>query len=366
MGDTMLGLLARRALPVAASVGLVLGFLASAGPAQASATPRWRVWYTSRAVQFTDIAATGPREAWAVGYTGSSLYVVRWNGSRWRPTSVPGSHGFIPSGIQATSSGNVWILGDPATGLGVEEEALVLDGSSWHAVTLPTAAAVVVGDSDVWGLGPGDGCADGSRPACSSQVWHWSNGVVTSYQVAGLAAGIAGARGHAWILSQRAIRDLNGPHMSSLPALYEGDGSGVHQVAAPVGRIGVFPQIAASPKGQLWVLAPAVSRHRQDALDAWNGHQWITHGIPAASKDLFYGSWGFTYDDHDGVWLGPYTHWTGHRWIRTDPGGPTTAYELNYVTAIPGSASAWAVAFSGAHVGRRTYAGLITLYGARP
>jgi hypothetical protein len=356
---------ARRALAVIAGASIVLGFLASARPAQASQVTGWRPWFTSAAAQLTDITATGPRNAWAVGYTGSSLYVVHWNGSRWRPESVPGSRGFVPSGIQATSAVNVWILGDPAAGLGAEGEALVWDGSSWHSIRLPTATAVVVGGSDVWGLGPGNGCTGGSRPICSSQVWHWSSGTITTYQLAGAAAGITGGGGHAWILDQRAIRG-GGTFTSSLPAIYEGDGTGLHQIAAPAGRIGVFPQITASPGGRLWILAPALSRHKPDAVDSWNGHRWIRHVVPGAAKDLYYGSSGFTYDDHDGVWLGPYTHWTGRRWIRTDPGGPTTAYELNYVTAVPGSASAWAVAFSGAHVGHRTYAGLITLYGARP
>jgi hypothetical protein len=162
---------------------------------------------------------------------------------------------------------------------------------------------------------------------------------------------------------QVAIKDMNGPSMSSLPAIYVGEASGLHKMAAPKGRIGVFPQIAASSRGNIWLLAPALSRHKAGYLDYWNGHTWSSRAIP---DRLTIYSWGFSYDYHSGVWLSPYAHWTGRRWVATNPAGPTSQYELNYVAAIPGSASTWAIAFSGAHVGKRTYLGMIALNGKRP
>jgi hypothetical protein len=166
-----------------------------------------------------------------------------------------------------------------------------------------------------------------------------------------------------WILSQQALR--GGTLGSSVPQFYYSDASGVRELTTPRGRIGVFPQIAASPSGQLWLLAPGLSRHRFGAVDYWNGTRWTAHQIPDRN-DFSFGSWGFAYDDHGGVWLGPYLHWTGRRWIATTPPGPTRSFELMYVAPIPGSSAAWAVGFNSARPGSRASRGLIALYGERP
>ena len=143
------------------------------------------------------------------------------------------------------------------------------------------------------------------------------------------------------------------------PAVYAAGDAGLHRIASP-GSIGTFPQIAASPGGQLWLLALFGSgARRPDFLTSWNGQLWTRRDVPTKLR-LTYGSWGFAYDDHGGVWLGPYTHWTGRRWIKTSPSAPTTAFELITVTGIPRSASAWAV---GTGTRSRT---VIGLYGGKP
>jgi hypothetical protein len=311
----------------------------------------------------TDIASIGPKNAWAVGNDRTGLYVVHWNGSRWQPEKVPGGRGFDPSGgVQVTAADNVWIIGTTHTD---QPSALVWNGSSWHPVSLRSTFAAVLSSSDVWGLDNGGNCTNGKQPICTSTVWHWRDGSTITYQIPGAAGAVAGAGRHAWILAQHAIKDLNGPHMSGLAAIYSGDASGLHPSTAPAGRMGIFPQLAASPRGQLWLLAPGLSGHDFGGVDYWNGRGWVRHRIPTAN-DVTFGSWGFTFDDQRGVWLGPYLHWTGSRWISTNPHGPTQAYELMFVAPIPGSASAWAVGFNNARPGTRAYRGLIALYGGRP
>ena len=99
-------------------------------------------------------------------------------------------------------------------------------------------------------------------------------------------------------------------------AVYAATGTGLHRIASP-GRAGMFPQIAASPSGQLWLLVVyGSSAHKPDLLRSWNGHSWTRRNVPAKAQKLSYGSsGGFTWDGSHGVWLGPYTHWTRRRWI---------------------------------------------------
>ena len=350
---------------LAATVLAVSVVITSSSAVAATQQPRWRVFFTSPAgpSELTSIVSTGPKNAWAVGTNRAGLYVVHWNGTRWQRENVPGTRNFSPDGIQATSSNNVWITG---TGPNLPLTAMVWNGSGWHKTTLPadTSDIAVLSRTDVWGIdASGTSCTAGSDPVCTSVIWHWSQGTVTSFGVAGLAQNIASAGDHVWVLSKRAIQGD-----TSLPTVYYGDDAGLHQIPSPTGRMGVFPQITASPRGQLWLLAPGPTRHRFGHIDYWNGQSWTRTVIPARSggKFLSYGSWGFIYDNRNGVWLGPYTHWTGRRWIVTTPAMPTQAFELMYIAPIPRSASAWAVGFNNARPGSQADRGLIALSGRRP
>jgi hypothetical protein len=346
------------------ALALCLTTATGAGAAWAARSAHWQVYFTSPhgPTYMYGVASRGPKNAWAVGNDGSGLYAVHWNGYRWQHVNVPVGRGFDASGgIQATAADNVWILGTTRTD---QPSALIWNGFSWHLVSLPTTFAAVLSSSDVWGLDNGGSCTGGTQhPVCTSTVWHWHDGSTTTYQIPGATAAVAGAGRHVWILAQVAIRNLDRPQMSSLAAIYSGDAKGLHRVTAPSGRMSADPNLAAAPGGQLWLLAPGL--HSSGAVDYWNGRSWARHRIPTAT-DIYFSQSEFTFDDHHGVWLGPYVHWTGSRWISTSPHGPTQAYALISVAPIPGLASAWAVGANGARPGTRAYRGLIALYGARP
>jgi len=339
--------MARRvAAVVAAALIASTAVLASAVSASATATPRWRVYLTSRA-DLIDITSTGPRVAWALadGPAGPSL--LQWNGSRWHSESVPGGGQFLAYQVQVPSDGSVWVTGSTRNGL---PRAEVLIDGAWRWVSVPSGTTGVVAQSgsDAWGIDDNDySCTGSAPPVCETSVWHYSDGSVTFFPVSGTVAQITGAGRHVWVLTRGG-------------AVYAATGTGLHRIASP-GGVGMFPQLAASPSGQLWLLVVYGSNaHKPDSLRYWDGHSWTRRNVPAKALKLTYGSWGFTWDGSRGVWLGPYTHWTGRRWIRTRPGGPTTVFELLTVTGIPRSASAWAVGTG--KPGRY----VLGLYGAKP
>jgi hypothetical protein len=298
-------------------------------------------------VDLIDVTATGRHSAWALADSSAGPSLLHWNGSRWGTESVPGGRHFLAQQVQVTPDGSIWVTG--VTRNGLPQAEVQIDGG-WRSVAVPpgTVGVTALSGSDAWGIDGNDySCTGSAPPACETSVWHYSDGTFVFYPVPGSVLQITGAGGQVWILvSGRAV--------------YTATDSGLRQIASPPGRVGMFPQIAASPSGQLWLLALIGSSHKPDVPEYWNGHSWTRRSVPARALDLTYGSWGFTWDRDHGVWLGPYTHWTGRRWVRTSPRGPTTAFELMYVTGIPGSASAWAVG-----TGRRNR-NVLALYGSKP
>ncbi len=343
--------LTRRLLALGTCLGVALA-VAMAGPAMASSTPRWQVVYTTRA-SLIAVTANGPRVAWAVGSSSIGLYTLRWNGSRWRGVTVPGGRGFVPNQVTAIGAADVWILGATAAN---QPEALISGPAGWHTLRLPVGTVyggvAVLSSTDAWGLNGADTCT-GQPVVCYQTVWHWNGSAFVSYPAPGGVDGIAGAGKHVYVLSGTDV--------------YYGTSTGLHKMASPPGGTGDFPELAASPSGQLWLVAIwGAQAHRPDVLYYWNGRRWSKQDVPAAKLKLTYGSGeGFCFDGHDGIWLGAYVHWTGKRWIRTSPSWPTITFALTDVTAVPGSASAWAVGTNEAQK-VRDLRGLLALYGSRP
>ncbi len=340
-------LFAAAALATAVIAGAAL---AGALPASATAAPHWRVYLTSRQ-DLMEVTSTGPRSAWVTGDTSTGPYLLHWNGVRWQRQHVPGGSNFIAYQVQAASDGSVWVLGDTQ---GSQPEAQILTAGTWHTLALPPGSqaydVAAVSGTQAWGLVAGQNDCFGDPVVCYPTVWHWSDGAFTTYPMRAGVVAITSAGSHVFVLGGGR-------------AVYSANNAGLHQLPSVPVKAGEFPEIAASPGGKLWLVAMwGAKAHRSDTLSFWNGTAWSWQDIPAKSKKLTYGSGtGLSYDGRDGVWIGPYVHWTGKHWIRTIPAGPTSAYELMNITAIPGSGSAWAVGPAGAP--RRW---VLALYGARP
>jgi hypothetical protein len=353
--------LARRltgAVAVAAIVALG-GFPAPAMARSVAAAPRWRIFFTSARgpSSLTDVTAAGRSSAWAAGTNAAGLYLMHWNGRSWHQQTVPGSKNCIPYSVQATSASAVWVMCEWA--VAGPPTAFVLDGAAWRQVHLPdTASATAAGDADVWGYGTGGYCTGGSSPTCVSQVWRWSAGTVSTFSLPGDVVAMTAAGGHVWLLA-----DTHPETESGRVTVYEGGNTGLRKIAAIGATVGVFPLIAASPAGRVWVLDQGRGAHARGAVYAWNRRRWTRYVVPRAAD---YGSWGFTYDGRSGVWLGPYTHWTGRRWVITNPSGPTTKFELMFIAPVPGTSSAWAVGFNSARPDTSKSRGLVALLGRRP
>jgi len=116
------------------------------------------------------VAATGPTDAWAVGYSRATPYssartlILHWNGASWAviPSPNPGPTENVLYGVAAWTAADAWAVGwyYDAQRVG---HPLVLhwDGARWSAVAAPAPstyysllqAVSVAGPDDVWAGG---------------------------------------------------------------------------------------------------------------------------------------------------------------------------------------------------------------------
>jgi hypothetical protein len=353
------------AVTAAASLGLALGPAA----AEAASSPHWQMDYRSHAAvsaPLQSVTAPGKKDAWAVGVAGSGSgarpVALHWNGSSWSKQAMPA--GFEPSVAESSSADDVWIFGSGGT------KAMVYDGAGWAAVTVPDDIdpGAVLSHSDVWGTA-GSSCTGGNAAICVTTVWHWNGETWTSSQVKGLFEGSAAAGGHAWLVTLTHISDFNSRPVG-YAAIYRSAGAALQRLAAPVLKI-AYPAVAASPAGQMWMLAGAASA-KSTLLLHWTGRRWTDAAVPAhaaGSSEPFILSVPLVYDGHGGVWAGPDAHWTGTKWINAFPvTSPTGSDEsgLDSIAVVPGSASVWGVGSVQRTPRSRTLDSLIEVYGGLP
>jgi hypothetical protein len=117
------------------------------------------------------VAATSASNAWAVGSSFdasgiSHTLILHWNGTTWSQVTSPnlgGASGFdFLNTVTATSASNAWAAGSYTSGPGTPENVLLLqwNGSAWQAVPGPTLGTTnrVFGvaassSSNVWAVG---------------------------------------------------------------------------------------------------------------------------------------------------------------------------------------------------------------------
>jgi hypothetical protein len=370
---------------VAAAAAIIMTFLAVTGAAQAApltATPQqWRV------DDRTDSAAPGPLssvtaptrdDAWTVGTSGTghamTPLILHWDGVHWQPVTIPGTAAFVPQLVTSASPNDVWVLGTQ----GKLSVAWIFNGTAWKKTVLPgpfgSGAFGTVSAHDAWGSAFAE-CVTVNPPGttkCSSTISHWNGTRWSSRGLNGFLPDITVAGGHAWFLNLTSIQGANGDHITGLPVIDEVTGSTVKvvsTVAAARVALGASLTLAASASGQVWVLAHLASAKGPAVLLHWTGRRWTRIAVPArAGGRPLIAAGSLVYDGADGVWAGPFAHWTGTQWVNTFPGQLTgaSAYSLTSIAAITGTTDLWGVGWVARTPTDKTHDTLIARYGTTP
>lgn len=301
----------RRALTLAGAAGVALAAAlpAVAAPAQAAATPGWRVvsklgpsggdWVTS----FSAVSAS---DAWSTWSAAGNRYVEHWNGHAWQRVSVPSALIGRVAGapIGASSASDVWSFG--AVGSVVR-----YNGSKWRVQAIPKWAVHgnLGGDTQV-------------TPAVFSptNVWAFSLGWDAPTKPDHYAARY---NGHVWTKVE----------LPAVPYLVS--------VVSPT---------------DIWAAGPSPQNISHWVLMHWNGKSWTTPPTPKASVPK-----GDTAQFGGLLGVGPTSawmvadlstssltpaktellHWNGKSWSNVAIKYPTTAMDI----APDGDGGLWAAAW---------------------
>ena len=281
-----------------APIGVLLGALVACcsaalpGAAQVMATvghQAWRFAYVSGLADANVASVTAPsrRDAWAVGTYQNAKHqarplVLHWNGRRWARFAVPGMPAaIVPTLVTSTSPDDVWIFvrsnSDPSG------EEFRWNGQSWFELPGPPSSnggligsVVVLSDGTAWELG-NIACTGAAPPACTA-LWQWDGVRWNLVQVPTDVQELAGSRNHVWLVGQDSARTY------ARPVVFRWTGAQWAKFPGPYGRRTLFPTIAATPSGGLWLLSLASTRRASTLLYRWRAGAWSRIVAPPPSE----------------------------------------------------------------------------------
>ncbi|MBB2911130.1 hypothetical protein FHS43_002395 [Streptosporangium becharense] len=301
-----------------------------------------------------DVAATGPRDVWAVGYQDSAEdregtpAAVRWDGNRWREVTPPAADVHHLEGVSAAGPNDVWVVGN---GLGAF--AARWDGREWTAHS-PFGVAQDYRMADV-ATGGGSAWFAANGPS-GAVVLEWRGGRFHNVlSTGGDLEAITVKEGHVWAV---------GTSENRTPLVWHGTG-GVWESArtppVPGGRLDRVWQISPS---NVWAVGRITVEPGGDAarplVMRWDGGDWTVVEVPVARGALHgvtaFGPrdlWISGVDaDHSGQAL--FLHFDGATWRREyGPLFRVRAGEQQYeesddvgrtgIARVPGTGALWAV-----------------------
>jgi hypothetical protein len=367
-----------------ALTGLVAGVLSLAGPAAAAGGGSWHsteFTLPGGTMSITDVAASGPSNAWAVG-NGSSPpsspafgLVNRWNGRGWQPVRLSKSVASIVFQTVATSSAsNVWAFGE-------FDQYAYWNGRHWSTEFLPLAphhvavvinAAVATGNDQVWALGYALRSSTESRPYIAELTRHgWrlsklpSRASAMNTQV--IAVSAASAK-DVWAL----LGSTSSEHPLPTALLHwNGRWWSLVRFSAVVAGGDPAALVALSPSS-VWI-EDAPQYTTGNVLWHWDGHVWTSVANPQGidlGMNTF--AFGMAADGHGGLWvlaggaasievpLGAWDYRNG-QWTSSGPMSDADNPGLAGLVSVPHSSSLWAYGSGGA-AGSTTSEGIIEGY----
>ena len=360
------------------------------------------------------VYCTSRHNCWAVGYTtgahGFLNQALHWNGTDWKPVSVPnpggrGSATVSPSNelfaVRCRASTDCWAVGQYTTGTNkpFRNEALHWNGSKWKIVATPQPGGggssdqselydvTCTSSANCWAVG------DYGRfdtfvfdpVRFRTQILHWNGtrwsqvhspnpaGTVTGHQnslisvrclssVSCFAVGDFGTTGSSVVLHNMALH-WNGSKWKLQHTPDPAGFSATHvNLLESLGCETATLCFAAGEYGTGW---PVVTASRDQIL-RWNGAKWYAVGTPklsGASSPQDSALFGTVCVTARNCWtVGSYTntanaevnqalHWTGKKWfqVRTpNPGGSTTSSGYNTLISArcTSTRNCWAVGYS--------------------
>lgn len=365
----MNGKLTRMFCAAAAGIGLAASGLASAGAVGAARTgPEHPAAFRTFSGRLYAVAATSPRNAWAVGLVGTRTLIVHWNGRTWTkvPSPNPGPNPNL-EGVAATSARDAWAVG--RTGWDSPPmKTLILhwNGRTWTRVPSPTPTGAgqlqgvaVLSPCNAWAVG---NTGFGETTSARTLIEHWNGRAwkrvpsPTPGPESFLLGVAAISARNIWAVGQ--IGD-NGPGTRTL--IEHWNGRTWKRVPSPTPAPGGdFYSVAATSARNVWAVGHVGINNvnLKTLIEHWNGRIWtrvpsptpgraaVLQGVAATSARSAWavgqtGSADFTCAPKC---VAVILHWTGTAWKQVPAPNPPSGYLNTLWSVAPTSGrSAWAV-----------------------
>jgi hypothetical protein len=261
----------------------------------------------------TAVVAVGRTDAWAVGSIDEGNEVplaLHWDGSNWTRARLPyAGHRFAHlDGVAASGEGDVWAVGDWATGHSGGTLAMHFDGSRWRIVRTPSPpprpllgrpypglqSVAMVGDT-LWSVGSRANVAPDAGAntlALRYRAGAWT--VVPTPNVpdrsgrpaAALAAVAVQSSGEAWAVGSSGFNaPWEGPERP-LIVRWAGWAWTPVSLGAPAGQ-GALAGVAVSETNGAWAVGWTRKRGVVSPLiQRWNDTRWAVATVPPGPGDL--------------------------------------------------------------------------------
>ncbi|WP_431874858.1 hypothetical protein [Micromonospora marina] len=355
--------LARYAMSAATLSTLTAGVLLPPVTPVAAATPStWTATIPGliHDSRLTDVAATGPNNAWSVGYqastyTGYSIdqpyALLRWNGRTWTERRLP-HQAHVLYKVDAANARDVWTVGSRRFG---EPYAGHFDGETWTSHT-PWAAPSGTSDLlDVAATGRGRALLvghDGGRPlVVEGDTRQFSRVTVPGTEgVNGVLRAVSRTRdGAVFAAGDRYVADAPYPE----PMIVQRVG-GSWRVAAipPIASVQLTGVWARSSTDAWAVGTQDFDTSPKPVILHWDGRTWQRVAGPAPAGRAY----AVAGDANGNVWISgtnpipPYVEYPGTLLLRYTGGRWSVAYgpkvagndpHLDALANIPGTSSFW-------------------------
>jgi hypothetical protein len=244
--------------------------------------------------QLTAVSASGPSDAWAVGWydPGNSSVpfapqTLHWDGSTWTAEPFPALPAEVDTDVHPAivdiSPTDAWLVGAYLTAGNDVSVVAHWNGSAWSLVSHPAAAITLSGvaasgPSDVWAVGVGAG------PSFPTVIEHYNGSKwATSATLPGVRLGSVATVSHtqAWAVGASSSGNAT--------ATAEWNGSAWNVVPSPnPSSTDSLDAVSATPGGGVWAVGGEVDfgtgiGETQPMAMHWDGTAWTA--IPATGTE---------------------------------------------------------------------------------
>ncbi|WP_405140802.1 hypothetical protein OG589_28060 [Sphaerisporangium sp. NBC_01403] len=313
---------------------------AAAATGETAVSPNWKPVAGAKlagSAALLDVAATGPRDAWAVGYKDSAEdregtpALQHWDGTRWTQKTISPSDAWHLVGVSAGGPDDVWIVGNAGnaytahwdgtrwTGwhpFGVADDysltgVAATGGHAWLVGRTPSQGvimewtgrrfrnalradgyftAVTAEPGHVWAVGT-DAPPGASVTPGTPMVWHGtavSGPDIQSWQRGRTPEIAGGVLRKVWMVTPSdvwAVGSVSPPGgTAEVPLVLHWDGASWKQVQVPVSR-GKLDGVTAAGSGDVWISGIDADHSGQVLFLHFDGRKWTPSYGPLLRRE---------------------------------------------------------------------------------